>query len=302
MSVVVTGGAGFIGSHLTEALCREYEVVIIDDLSSGNVENLRSIKSKIRFYRKNILGKDIKKILKDAEIIFHFAAQINVRKSVEDPKYDLDVNAGGIINLVESSPNLERFIFASSGGAVYGEPNYLPVDEAHETNPISPYGVSKLTGEKYLNYYRISNGLKVACLRYANVYGERQDPRGEAGVISIFLDCLKKGRAPVIFGDGRQTRDYVYVSDAVSAALSAMNKEGIYNIGTGIETSVNELVDIISKVTGRKIKPVYAEERKGEVRRICLDIKKAGKELGWKPVVSLREGISRVWEAIKAGE
>lgn len=296
MSVLVTGGTGFIGSHLTEALCREYVVAVMDNLSTGNIENLSTIKNKVKFYHKDILDKDVKKILRDVEIIFHLAAQINVRKSVEDPVYDLDVNAKGIINLVENSPNLERFIFASSGGAVYGEPKYLPVDETHETNPISPYGVSKLAGEKYLNYYSVSNGLKVACLRYANVYGERQDPRGEAGVISIFLDRVKQGRAPVIFGDGRQTRDYVYVGDAVSAALSAINKEGIYNIGTGIETSVNELVDIISKVAGRKIKPVHAGERKGEVRRICLNIKKARDELGWMPEVNLQRGIERMWK------
>lgn len=297
--VLVTGGAGFIGSHIVDALCEKHEVAVIDDLSTGRIENLRNSKSRITFYKKNILGRDLKEALKDVEVVFHLAAQVNVRKSVDDPFYDLDVNGKGVLNIVENAENLEQFIYASSGGAVYGEPKYLPADEHHETNPISPYGVSKLIGEKYLYCYSHNYGLKVTCLRYANVYGERQDPLGEAGVISIFINRILKNKPPIIFGDGRQTRDYVHVSDIVKANLLAMRKEGIFNIGTGIETSVNQLADIISKIGGKKIKPVHTEERKGEVRRISLSISKAKKELKWSPKIELKEGIQRTFEWFK---
>jgi UDP-glucose 4-epimerase len=237
--ILVTGGAGFIGSHLVDALCGEHDIVVVDDLSTGRKENLEESIGKISFHKMNILDKKIRGVLKDAEIVFHLAAQANVTKSIEDPFFDLDVNVKGLLNIVENATNLERFIFASSGGAIYGDPKYLPADEEHKTNPISPYGVSKLAAEKYLNYYSRTHGLKTTSLRYANVYGERQDPYGEAGVISIFIDKALKGERPEIFGDGEQTRDYIHVTDIVSANLHAMKKEGTFNVGTGVETSVN---------------------------------------------------------------
>ncbi len=295
--VLVTGGAGFIGSNLVEALVEKYEVIVVDDLSTGKTKNLEKVKDKIEFHNKSILDKDIKKILKDVEAIFHLGAQINVRRSVENPIHDLDVNVKGTINLIENAPDLERVVFTSSGGAVYGEPEYLPVDEKHKTNPVSPYGVSKLTGEKYLNYYNHNHGLKNTILRLGNVYGPRQDPLGEAGVIAIFLDKIKNNQKPIIFGDGTQTRDYVHVNDVVSACLNGVKKEGVYNIGTGVETSVNQLIDILSKVVGYKVEAVHGEEQKGEVRRIFLDIKKAKDELGWKPETTLEEGIKDLWKA-----
>lgn len=297
--ILVTGGAGFIGSHLVDVLCGEHDVVVIDDLSKGRMENLRDSIDRIKFKKMNILDNNIGSVLEDVEIVFHLAAQANVTKSVEDPFFDLDVNVKGLLNIVENAKNLERFIFASSGGAVYGEPKYLPADEKHETNPIAPYGVSKLAGEKYLNYYSYTHGLKTTCLRYSNVYGARQDPYGEAGVISIFIDKALKGEPPEIFGDGEQTRDYVHVSDIVSANLHAMKHEGTFNIGTGVETSVNQLVTVLSELKGKEIKPVHTAERKGEVRRTVLSIEKAKTELGWSPNLSLKEGMQRTFDYFK---
>jgi len=293
--ILVTGGAGFIGSELVERLCQDEEVIVIDDLTSGKKKNLHKVRNKTVFYKMSVLD-DIKNILRDVDVIFHLAAQIDIRRSLKDPIYDLNVNVAGTINLIENASNLERIIFASSGGAVYGEPCYLPVDEKHPLNPISPYGISKATAEKYIQFYTSSYGLKASNLRYGNVYGERQDPRGEAGVIKIFLERIKRGKQPIIFGDGEQIRDYVYVDDVVEATIYAMKKEGIYNVGSGIGTSLNSLLNIISTVTGRRIKPVYIEPRKGEVKRIYLDITKVQRELGWKPKMSLKQGVEKVWE------
>ena len=299
MAALVTGGAGFIGSHIVEALLEEgYEVRVIDDLSTGREENLAAVRSRIAFYRESILSKNLEGVLRDVEVVFHLAAQVNVRRSVEEPSYDLKVNALGTLNLLEQARDAERFIYASSGGAVYGEPRYLPVDEEHPTDPISPYGASKLAGEKYVQLYGYNYGIKYAILRYANVYGERQDPRGEAGVIAIFLDRLKQGKPLTVFGTGEQTRDYVYVKDVVRASLLALKREGVFNIGTGKETSVNELVDIISEVTGIKPEVEYAPPRKGEVHRIYLSTARAEEELGFSAEVSLKEGIASVWQSM----
>jgi UDP-glucose 4-epimerase len=296
MVALVTGGAGFIGSHLVETLLSEgYSVVVLDDLSTGNEKNLASVRDKITLYKESILSNDLKGVLRDVEVIFHLAAQINVRRSVEDPTYDLKVNALGTLNLLEQARSVERFIYASSGGAVYGEPRYLPVDEEHTTDPISPYGASKLAGEKYVQLYGYNYGVKYAILRYANVYGERQDARGEAGVIAIFLDRLKAGRALTVFGTGEQTRDYIYVGDVVRANLLALKREGVFNIATGVETSVNKLIEIIAGVTGIVPEVKYAPPRKGEVQRIYLSTTRAREELGFNAEVSLREGIARVW-------
>ncbi len=298
MVALVTGGAGFIGSHLVEALLGEgYSVVVLDDLSTGNEENLASVRDKITLYKESILSQDLKHVLRDVEVIFHLAAQINVRRSVEEPIYDLRVNALGTLNLLEQARDVERFIYASSGGAVYGEPHYLPVDEEHGTDPISPYGASKLAGEKYVQLYGYNYGLRYAILRYANVYGERQDARGEAGVIAIFLDRIRKGRPLTVFGTGEQTRDYVYVGDVVRANLLALKREGVFNIATGRETSVNELIEIIAGVTGVKPEVEYAPPRKGEVYRIYLSTERAREELGFVAEVSLKEGISRMWRS-----
>ncbi len=297
MVALVTGGAGFIGSHVVDALLeRGYSVRVVDDLSTGRVENLTS-DGRLEFHRLSILDDAVKSLLEDVEEVYHLAAQINVRYSVEDPVHDLRVNALGTLKLLEAAKDLESFVYASSGGAVYGEPRQLPVPEEHPTDPISPYGASKLAGEKYVQLYHYNYGIKYAILRYANVYGERQDARGEAGVIAIFLERLLAGKPLIIYGTGEQTRDYVYVGDVVRATLLGRRcSSGVFNIGTGKETSVNALVDIIREVTGREPEVEHAEPRKGEVFRIYLDVTHAREELGFTPEVSLREGIARVWE------
>ena len=294
--ILVTGGAGFIGSHIVDKLIENnYDVIILDNLTAGNKNN---INPKAEFVNADIRDKDLDEKInfKDIEVVIHQAAQINVRYSVENPVNDANINILGIINILEfmEKYDINKIIFASSGGAVYGEPNYLPVDENHPINPLSPYGLSKYVGEEYIKLYNRLHGIEYAILRYSNVYGERQDPRGEAGVISIFIDKMLKNQNPVIFGDGNQTRDFVYVGDVARANLMALNwKNEIVNIGTGKETSVNELFNIIKNEIGFKRTAIYDKPREGEVYRIYLNIKKA-ESLGWKPEVDLKEGIKKV--------
>ena len=294
--ILVTGGAGFIGSHIVDRLIENnYDVIILDNLTTGNKNN---INPKAEFVNADIRDKDLDEKInfKDVEVVIHQAAQINVRSSVENPIYDGDINVLGTINILEiiRKYNINKIVFASSGGAVYGEPNYLPVDENHSINPLSPYGLSKYVGEEYIKLYNRLYGIEYAILRYSNVYGERQDPKGEAGVISIFIDKMLKNENPIIFGDGNQTRDFVYVGDVAKANIMALNwKNEVVNIGTGKETSVNELFNIIKNEIGFKGNAIYDKPREGEVYRIYLDIKKA-KSLGWKPEVGLKEGIKRV--------
>jgi len=303
--ILITGGSGFIGSSITDALLKaDYEVKVIDNLSTGRIENLDNAINNKNF--KFIKG-DIRNFnahdLEDVEVIFHEAAQIDVRKSVSDPGYDLDVNVAGTINILENmrKSDVKKIIYASSGGAIYGNPGYLPCNEKHPTDPISPYGASKLAAEKYIRIYHETYGIDYVNLRYANVYGPRQDPLGEAGVIAIFLNRVLDNKKPVIFGNGKQTRDYVHVYDVVEANLLAINKlnNDNFNVGTGIETSVKELIEIISELLNKDVKAEYAEERKGEVQRIALDVSKI-KNFGFKPGYDLREGMRNVLEWMNA--
>jgi UDP-glucose 4-epimerase len=292
MRALVTGGAGFIGSHLVDRLIAEdYEVVVVDDLSAGKPENLNE---KAEFHHLDVRDEKLREVVKEIDIVFHFAAQAQVRVSLEDPVYDASVNIGGAINLLEACRGeVEKIVYASSGGAVYGEPKYLPVDEEHRIAPLSPYGVSKYIVEQYLSVYESIYGLPYVALRYGNVYGPRQDPYGEAGVIAIFASRMLRNEAPVINGDGRQTRDFIYVRDAVDAGMLAAQRKatGVINIGTGVETSVNDVYRIIKEELGSGVEARHGPAIKGEVRRICLDVKKARKTLGWEAKVSLREGI-----------
>ncbi len=295
MRAIVTGGAGFIGSNIVDGLTKNgADVWIVDNLSTGKKENLNN---KAEFVKLDIADRNaLEKVFKSVkpEIVFHLAAQIDVRKSVAKPAFDASVNVIGAINVFELSVEygVKRIVFSSTGGAIYGEPEKLPATEETEVAPLAPYGVSKYCGEQYLNYFKRLFGIERVILRYANVYGPRQDPLGEAGVVAIFTGKILKGANPVIFGDGKQTRDYVYVKDVMRANILAINgKEGTYNIGTGIETSVNELVKMFEKVTGKKITPEYAPPRKGEVRRISLSYEKAKKELGFEPEYSLEKGL-----------
>ena len=295
--IIVTGGAGFIGSHIADRYIREgHEVIVIDDLSTGREEN---VNPGARFYHVDIRDKEIEAIFRKErpEIVNHHAAQMDVRRSTENPVFDAEVNILGTINLLENSVKngLKRFIFASSGGAIYGEQKDFPAGEEHPNFPLSPYGVSKLAGEKYLHYYRENFGLKYTSLRYSNVYGPRQNPEGEAGVVAIFIGRIIKNKEPVINGDGEQTRDYVYVDDVVHANIRATirDSDGFLNIGTGIETSVNTLLKKLIEVTGTGIKGMHGPPKKGEQRRSVIDCGRAKSLLGWEPEISLEKGLSK---------
>ena len=303
MNVLVTGGAGFIGSNVVDGLLDNgFKVTVLDNLSTGKKENLNPLS---RFYKTDIRDKKaLEEIFKEVkpEIIYHLAAQIDVRKSVADPAFDALTNIIGSINLFELAVkyNVKRIIFSSTGGALYGEPDNLPANESTEIAPLAPYGVSKYCTEQYLNYFKRIYGIERVILRYANVYGPRQDPLGEAGVVAIFTGRILNGEKPIIYGDGNQTRDYVYVKDIVKANLLAMDgKEGTYNVGTGIETSVNGLVKMFSSALNKKIDPIYAPPRKGEVQRISLNGAKAKRELGFIPEYSLERGLEETIEWFK---
>lgn len=299
MKVLVTGGAGFIGSATVDLLLEEgYSVAIVDDLSTGRASN---INPRATFYRMDITRRGLEKVLRKERVdgIVHAAAQSQVRRSLRDPVLDARVNILGTINLLLGCGNVKKFVYASSGGAVYGEPRYLPVDEEHPVTPISPYGLSKYVAEGYLKTIRGLEGLPYTVLRYGNVYGPRQDPDGEAGVVAIFAGRLLKRQRPTVFGDGRQTRDFVYVDDVAKANLMALERcEGgeVVNIGSGRETSVLEVLDTVKALTGIESEPIYAPPVEGEVRRIYLGIGKARRVLGWRPEVRFRDGVAKMLE------
>lgn len=299
MNVLVTGGAGFIGSNLVDSLVEAgHKVVVADNLSTGRKGNLNR---KAVFYQVDIRDAALEDIFKEREIdvIFHLAAQIDVRRSVAEPVNDAEINILGSLNLLSMAAKykVRRIIFSSTGGAIYGEQSYYPADEEHPLNPLSPYGVSKLSFEKYLYYARAEQKLNYTVLRYANVYGPRQDPHGEAGVVAIFSNCLLGGVAPTIYGDGEQTRDFVFVGDVVGANMLALEKalDGIFNVGTGIETSVNRLCMKMIEIIGGNLKPGYAAGRPGEQRRSVIDPSKLMSE-GWKPSVGIEDGLRKTIE------
>ena len=301
MKILVTGGAGFIASHIVDAYINlGHSVSVIDNLSTGRKENLNP---QARFHELDIRDASaVKRVCAEGgfEVVNHHAAQIDVRRSVADPVNDASVNLLGALTLLESAvaSGVRRVIFASSGGAIYGEQDFFPADESHPTRPISPYGVAKLATEEYLYYYRAVHGLGSVCLRYANVFGPRQNPEGEAGVVAIFASKMLANEHPVINGDGTQTRDYVYVADVVRANVLALGYDGsgIFNVGTGIETDVNRLFTSLRSATGSGCPERHAEAKKGEQLRSVLDHTKIQKELGWSPAVSLDEGIATTVE------
>lgn len=297
MKIVVTGGAGFIASHIVDAYIQlNHEVYIIDDLSTGQTRNLNS---RAKVYNLDIADPRAGRLIAEIrpQVLNHHAAQMDVRRSVADPTFDARVNIIGFINLLEACKDtgVKRVIFSSSGGAVYGDREPIPAAEAHETLPLSPYGVSKLTGELYLGYYSMAFGLPYVALRYANVYGPRQSTKGEAGVVAIFISQLLAGKNPVINGDGKQTRDYVFVGDVVRANIAALDSEstGAVNIGTGRETDVVTLCELLRQGVGSQVKPVHGPAKPGEQRRSCLDTSLAAAALGWRPEVELEEGLRR---------
>jgi len=302
MNILVTGGAGFIGSNIADALINlGHDVTIIDNLSTGKKEN---INPKANFFQINILDKtSLEGVFQSQkpEVVFHVAGQVNLVWSLTNIARDLELNTKGSINVFELSVkyNVRRIIYSSTI-AVYGDVDILPVNENTPIKPLSPYGISKYSAEQYLEYFKKRNHIERVVLRYSNVYGPRQNPLGEAGVVSIFTEKIIKNEKLVVFGDGNQTRDYVYVEDVVKANLLSIDgPEGVYNIGTGIETSVNDLIRIFESVTNTKITPIYKEPRLGEVRRIYLDISKAKKELGFEPTFDIKEGIRKTIEWYK---
>lgn len=295
MKILVSGGAGFIGSHIAESYLKEgHKVVIVDDLSQGKEQN---IPEGATFYRSDILDPRLEEIFsrEKPEVINHHAAQIDVRKSVADPLFDAKVNILGTLNLLQWAYRYgtHLFIFASSGGTIYGEEGTIPCSEECPPRPKSPYGLSKYVGECYLELHRALIGLNSVLFRYSNVYGPRQDPMGEAGVVAIFCQSVLQGKPLTIFGDGTQTRDYVFVSDVIEANLAALKMEGFHvlNIGTGIETSVNDLIFIFEEFLGRSLPRNNALPRQGELQRSCLAISQAQATLGWRPKVILKEGL-----------
>jgi UDP-glucose 4-epimerase len=299
LRALVTGGAGFIGSHVAEGLLsRGDEVTVLDDLSKGKRENVPE-------GAQLIVGdiRDPATAFAEArpEAVFHLAAQADVRVSVERPDHDADVNVLGTVHVLEAArEHGAQVVFSSTGGAIYGE-CAEPATEDKKLAPLAPYGASKLAGEEYLATYNRLHGTRHVSLRYGNVYGPRQDPYGEAGVVAIFFNRLAAGETPTIFGDGMQTRDYVFAGDVARATLAASERDGgVYNIGTGRETSVNELLELCLRVAGGEVEPEFAPPRPGELQRSVLDPSRAVDELGWRPERSLEEGLRETWEWISA--
>lgn len=297
MRILVTGGAGFIGSHIVDAfIAAGHEVSVIDDFSTGDESNLNP---KATVHRMDILDPDIPRLLAESapDVLCHHAAQMDVRRSVADPKLDARINILGLIHLLEGckGAGVKKVIFASSGGAVYGEQETFPAPENHPTRPASPYGVSKITGEYYLSFYKQTAGISYVALRYGNVYGPRQLATGEAGVVAIFIGKFLQGESPTINGDGKQTRDYVYVSDVVRANLMALESDvtGPINIGTGKETDVVTIFDLLNDKTGAKKKAVFGAAKPGEQSRSCLNISHARKALGWFSEISFNAGLDQ---------
>lgn len=304
MKIAITGGAGFIASHIGDAyVSLGHEVFIIDNLSTGKLEN---IPSQATFIEMDVNDPALPELFMDEkfDIVNHHAAQMDVRVSVQDPSFDARINILGGLNVYESAfkSGVKKIIFASSGGTVYGDQEYFPADEHHPTKPISPYGIAKLSNEQYLYYYAHVHGLPFAAFRYANVYGPRQNPHGEAGVIAIFTQKLLRGEQPIINGDGLQTRDYVYVGDVVQANVLALQPQmiGAYNIGTAIETDVNTLFRHLRDLTGSQCEEQHAPAKQGEQLRSVLSHERIHAAFGWTPRMNLIEGLSKTVDSFKS--
>ena len=306
MRIMVTGGAGFIGSHTVDALVASGagEVSVLDDLSTGKRSQ---VNAKATLYQTDLrdaaaVGSVIERVR--PEIIFHLAAQMDVRRSVADPAFDAQVNLVGFLNLIESARRhgLKRVVFASTGGAIYGEQDEFPCSEEHPRRPVSPYGVAKLATEAYLFFYKAEYGIDYLALRFGNVYGPRQDPHGEAGVVAIFCGRILDGKPVTIYGDGTQTRDYVYVGDVVRAVVAAAKSSasGIaLNIGTGIETNVNDLYSTLAGIADFPTRAEHAAARPGEQKRSVISPARAGRELGWSPEKKLADGLEETFKYFK---
>jgi UDP-glucose 4-epimerase len=308
MRFCVTGGAGFIGSNLVDALVeRGDEVAVIDNLSTGHLSNLEwAIEAGVKLHKLDICDRDaVLQVMAELkpDAVFHLAAQIDVRRSASDPALDAQINIQGTINVLEAAreAGVRRFVNTSTGGAIYGEGKILPAAEDHPVAPEAPYGQSKFAAEGYCELYNRLHGLSTVSLRYGNVYGPRQDPLGEAGVVAIFCGKLLSDKRPTIFGDGLQTRDYVFVSDVVAANLAAAQSEagGAFNIGAGVESSVLDVVAALQNISDSSFEPEHAPARAGEVRRIVLSSARANRELDWQAQTDLLEGLRKTLNSLR---
>lgn len=305
--ILVTGGAGFIGSHVVDLFVEKgFEVVVLDDLSTGRASNLNPA---AKFYRMDIRDPKVRDVFEaeKPDYISHHAAQMDVRRSVAQPLFDADVNILGSINLIECAKEfgVKHFVYISTGGAVYGEPDRVPCEETDPINPICQYGASKHTVEHYLFMYHVNYDLKYTVLRYPNVFGARQDPHGEAGVVAIFTGKMMAGEPVTIYGDGNQTRDFVYVSDCALAnylAVTVDHQPGIYNLGWGLPTSVNDIFSTLARVTDYDQPVQYGPAKVGETRHIYLNASKAKRDLGWSATISLEDGLRRTVDYFKVAE
>jgi UDP-glucose 4-epimerase len=295
MKILVTGGAGFIGSHVCDALLQSgHEIHVIDDLSGGFESQ---VPEGATLHTLDIRDAKVKDLWEEHrfEVMYHLAAQMDVRRSVSDPRFDADVNVGGFLNLMEAGREngLKKVIFSSTGGAIYGEPEFAPQTEEHTLQPISPYGITKLCTEKYLFFYEDTHGIEYVALRYGNVYGPRQNPHGEAGVVAIFCERMLDGKQPVVNGDGKQTRDYVHVRDVVAANVAALGHQGsgIFNIGTSIETDVVTLFETLRNELAPEMPTEHGPGKPGEQRRSVLSYDHTNAMLGWAPTIDVRDGL-----------
>ena len=300
-NILVTGGAGFIGSHIVDRLSLENRVTVLDNLSLGSLSNLEKSKDRITFIKGDVLDKALlKDVVAEVEFVFHLAANVGNIRSIKDPYFDMDVNIKGTLNLLEAcrSSNIKRLVYSSSA-AIFGEAKYIPIDEEHPLNPESPYAVSKLAAEKYCFAFHKVHGIPTTALRYFNVYGPRQDTSEYANAVSIFLSRIKDGKTLTIFGDGKQTRDFVFIEDVVSAnILAAIQPEAVgelFNIATGQEDSIEQLTTIIRQISGRESSVIYADPRRGEVKYSRANIEKARTMLRYSPKTNLKEGLLLTW-------
>jgi UDP-glucose 4-epimerase len=297
---IVTGGAGFIGSHLVDSLLRDgYGVTVIDDLSSGLAERVADDATLVEL---DIVDSDgVKRVVREVqpEAVFHLAAQASVTVSVQNPGRDCDVNVRGTLNVVVAANELGApVVFSSTGGALYGDEAPMPTAEDREPAPLSPYGASKWAAESYVKTWSLSSGVPNAVTRLGNVYGPRQNPHGEAGVVAIFAHKLYSGETPKLYGHGKPTRDYIYVGDVVSALRAAAGNRGTYNVATGVETDVMQVWTELQRIAGTQIEPELVDLREGELQHSCLDASKAQRELGWRPQVSIAEGLRITYESL----
>lgn len=306
MNILVTGGAGFIGSHLVDRLIADgHNAAVVDILATGKRAN---VNPQAAFFEIDIRSPALAAAFESArpEVVFHVAAHASVSESVRDPVHDAEVNVLGTLNVLQqcTAYGVGRVVFCSTGGALYGEPETLPADEEHPVRPLSPYGASKAAAEAYVQTACSLSGIRYTILRYGNVYGPRQDPFGEAGVVAIFANAMMRGQRPTIFGDGSQERDYVYVDDVVQANVLALGQDenGVYNIGTGEGTTVTQVFDALAGATDYDGSPEHAAERPGDVHRIYLDVRRAERGLGWRAAVPLDEGIRRTVDAMRDAE